>query len=402
MSAWLSVIGIGEDGLAGLTPVARALVESAEIVFGGERHLAMLPPAPQRRCGWARPLAETMRAIAREQGRRVVVLASGDPLHYGVGVTLLRHFGRDAMIVLPQPSAFSLAAARMGWPLAECTMLTLHGRPLERLALFLAPEARLLVLSEDGGTPGEVARYLTARGWGESELTALARMGGADEARHAASAANWRAERVADLNTLAIRCVAGPEARPRARTPGMSDDAFRHDGQLTKRVVRAASLAALAPLPRELLWDVGAGCGSIAIEWLRAAGGRAIAIERDPARAALVAENAALLGVPELAVVVDAAPAALHALPPPDAVFVGGGIAAPGLLETAWQALKPGGRLVANTVTLAGERRVLAFQQQHGGRLCRIAVAEAEALGGQQAWRSQLPVLQLSLAKSAR
>jgi precorrin-6B C5,15-methyltransferase / cobalt-precorrin-6B C5,C15-methyltransferase len=397
---WLSVIGIGEDGLAGLAPAARTLVEQAQVLVGGERHLALVPGFAGERLTWRTPLADTLPEIAARRGQRVVVLASGDPLWYGVGALLVRHFGREEMVVLPGPGAFSLAAARMQWPIADCVPLTLHGRPLERLALFLTPEARLLILSEDGGTPARVAKFLTERGWGESALTVLEHMGGPTERRREGMASAWSESRVADLNSLAVECVAGPGARPRSRLAGLPDDAFRHDGQITKRVVRAATLAALAPLPNETLWDVGAGSGSISIEWLRGGGGDAIAIERDPARASLVAENAALLGVPELKIVHGEAPAALRDLPAPDAVFLGGGTGAPGLFKSAWDRLRPGGRLVANAVTVASEGRLAAWHQAQGGRLVRIAVAEAEPLGGGQGWRALMPVTQLTLVKA--
>ena len=398
---WLSVIGLGEDGLAGLSAAARTLVEQAEVLVGGERHLLMLPPGKAERLPWRRPLADTVGEIAARRGKRVAVLATGDPLWYGVATVLARHFSHEEMLILPGLSAFSLAAARLHWPLAECATITLHGRPLERLALHLAPGKRLLILSEDGGTPAAVAAHLAARGWGESRLTVLERMGGEHERRHDASAANWRPERCADLNTLAVECVAGPAARILSRAAGLPDDAFQHDGQITKRAVRAATLAALAPLPGALLWDVGAGAGSISIEWLRLGGGRAVAIEREAARAALIAANAAELGVPELEIVAGEAPAALRGLPPPDAVFLGGGVATPGLLEAAWSALAPKGRLVANAVTLAGETRLLEWHGRHGGQLSRIAVADAAPLGGGHTWRPHLPVTQLALSKEA-
>ena len=246
------------------------------------------------------------------------MLASGDPMWYGVGVTLSRRFPREEMTIVPQPSAFSLAAARLGWPLADCATITLHGRPLDTLRLHLAPHRRILILSEDGGTPREVAELLTELGWGPSRLTVLAHLGGSRETIIAGEAHSWGDRRVPDLNTIAIACIPGRGARALPRLAGLPDDAFEHDGQLTKREVRAATLAALAPLPGETLWDIGAGCGSIAIEWLRAGEGRsAIAIERDPARAAMIARNAAALGVPELRIVPGAAPEALKDLPRP-------------------------------------------------------------------------------------
>lgn len=399
MSGWLSIIGIGADGLAGLSSSARSLIAAAEVLVGGERHLALIPSRRAERLTWRRPLSDTVPEIAAHRGKRVVVLASGDPLWYGVGVTLLRHFGRDEVIVLPHPSAFNLAAARMNWPLADCSTLTIHGQPIERLALFLTPGARLLILSENGETPARVAAFLTTRGWGESEITVLEELASAAERRLNGCAARWSYGRVADLNTLAVTCIAGGRAQPFSRLAGLPDHAFRHDGQITKRVVRAATLAALAPLPLELLWDVGAGSGSIAIEWLRGGGGRAIAIEVDAARATLIAENAALLGVPELAIITGEAPAVMHDLPMPDAIFLGGGLSTPGVLDAAWQALKPGGRLVANAVTIDGEARLLEWQRAYGGRLVRIAVAETEPLGSHEAWRAQMPVTQLTMVK---
>jgi len=398
--SWLTVIGIGEDGLDGLSRAARTLVEQAEVLVGGDRHLAFVPKGRAEYLTWRQPLVDTLPEIAAHEGRRVVVLASGDPLWYGVGALLLHRFGREAVLVLPAPSAFSLAAAAMGWPLAECTPLTLHGRPLARLALFLAPGARLLILSEDGATPAAVAALLTERGWGESALTVLERMGGPRERRIEGRAGRWSESRVADLNTVAVECVAGRSARILSRLAGLPNDAYRHDGQITKRVVRAATLAALAPLAGETLWDVGAGCGSIGIEWLRGGGGRAIAIERNPVRLALIAENAAMLGVPELDIVPGEAPAALADLPTPDAVFLGGGTGVPGVFEQVWSRLRPGGRLVANAVTVAGEARLAAWHGQHAGQLTRIAVSEAEPLGSGHAWRPFMPVTQLCLSKT--
>jgi precorrin-6Y C5,15-methyltransferase (decarboxylating) len=400
MTPWLSVIGIGEEGLEGLSEAARSLIAQAEILIGGQRHLAMIPEGAAERFSWERPLARTIEAIAARRGRRVVVLATGDPLWYGVGVTLARRFGSDEMTVLPWPAAFSLAAARLCWPLADCTTVTLHGRPLDRLALHLAAGARLLVLSEDGTTPARVAAFLDERGWGPSRMTVLEHMGGSRENRLTGRAETWEADRCADLNTLAIECRAGPRARPLSRLAGLPDDVFLHDGQLTKREVRAATLAALAPLPGELLWDIGAGCGAIAIEWMRTgAGVRAVAIERDAARCDLIARNAAALGVPELRVVQGEAPDALAALPTPDAVFIGGGLSTRALIETAWGALRPGGRLAANAVTLEGEACLADCRGRWGGDLVRLAVSRVEPLGSYQGWRALMPVTQLVVAK---
>jgi precorrin-6Y C5,15-methyltransferase (decarboxylating) len=359
-----------------------------------------VPDGTAERLVWESPLKRTVDAIAGWRGRRVVVLASGDPLWYGVGVTLARRFSPEEMIVLPQRGAFSLAASRLAWPLAECVTLTVHGRPIERVVLHLAPGARLLILSADGATPGRVAELLRRHGWGPSRLIALEHLDGPAERRIEGTAEDWTAPRLADLNTLAVECRPGLAARPLSRLAGLPDDSFESDGQLTKREVRAATLAALAPLPGETLWDVGAGSGSVAIEWLRgAAHTKAVAVERDAARCAVIARNAALLGVPELRIIEGAAPGALDGLPPPDAVFVGGGAAEPGVMERAWDALRPGGRLVANAVTLEGEAVLLDWRARTGGALTRIAVARAGEIGGRPGWRPLIPVTQLAATK---
>jgi precorrin-6Y C5,15-methyltransferase (decarboxylating) len=400
MKPWLSVIGIGEDGLTGLSAAARTLVETAETLVGGARHLAMTPPGNAERLVWQHPLTDTLAAIAARRGSRVAVLASGDPMWYGVGSLVTRHFPREEMTILPQPSAFSLAAARLGWPIAECAMLSLHGRPLDTLRLHLAPHRRALLLSEDGATPRKVARLLTVLGWGPSRLTVFEHLGGGREAMLSEEAQNWGERQTADLNTIALECRAGPAAQPLSRIAGLPDDAFEHDGQLTKREMRAMTLASLAPLTGESLWDIGAGCGSVAIEWLRASeGGAAVAIERQPDRAAMIARNAAALGVPCLRIVAGPAPQALAGLDPPDAIFVGGGIGEPELLPALWNALRPRGRLVANVVSLAGERVLLDWQARRGGTLTRIAVSHAAPLGMQQAWRPLLQVTQFAAAK---
>jgi precorrin-6B C5,15-methyltransferase / cobalt-precorrin-6B C5,C15-methyltransferase len=401
MRPWLSVVGIGEDGLSGLSPAAHSLVETAEVLVGGTRHLAMVPVgAAAERVAWTRPLDLTIDAIAGMRGRRVVVLASGDPLWYGAGAVLARRFALEEMTILPHPSAFSLAAARLGWPLADCTTLSLHGRALDTLRLHLAPAGRVLALSEDASTPAAVAALLTGLGWGPSRLTVLSRLGGPQEAVISAAAQCWGERSLADLNTIALECRPGPGARAFSRLPGLPDDAYYHDGQLTKREVRAATLAALAPLAGETLWDIGAGCGSIAIEWLRAVdGGAAVAVERHPARAATIAHNAAALGVPELRIVRGEAPAALADLPPPNAVFIGGGIDVPGLLPAVWAALPAGGRFVANVVTVAGEARLFDWHARHGGSLTRIAIGRAEPAGAHHLWRSLATVTQYAAVK---
>jgi precorrin-6Y C5,15-methyltransferase (decarboxylating) len=397
MAAWLAVIGIGEDGWSGLSEAAKVLVAGAELIVGGARHLALIPASDAERLVWKSPLADTLPLVAARRGHRVAVLASGDPLCYGVGALLARNFAPAEMIVLPRPSAFSLAAARLKWPLDDCVTLSLHGRPLERLRLHLAPSARILALTADGAAPAQIAALLTAGGWGESPITVLEHLDGPDERHLSATAATWQEPRCADLNLVAIDCRASTEAKPLARRAGLPDDAFRHDGQITKQTVRAATLALLAPLPDEMLWDIGAGCGSIAIEWLRAEDRmKAIAIERDAARAAMIAENAATLGVPELTIMRGAAPQALAGLAPPDAVFIGGGGSDAAIWDAAWPTLKPGGRLVANAVTVKGEAELARRHAALGGELQRIAVSHAE---GDGFWRPAMTITQLTLRK---
>jgi precorrin-6B C5,15-methyltransferase / cobalt-precorrin-6B C5,C15-methyltransferase len=402
MKPWLAVVGVGEDGFVGLSAAARALVDTAELLVGGVRHLEMMPANPAERIVWGRPLGNTIDAIAAQRGRRVAVLASGEPLWHGVGAVLARRFPREELTIVPHVGAFSLAAARLAWPLAECAAISLHARPLDTVRLHLTPGRRVLALSEDGRTPAAVAALLTGLGWGPSQMTVFSHLGGTRETAVSHEARSWGGRSVTDPNPIAIECCAGPGARPLSRLAGLPDDAFEHDGQLTKREVRAATLAALAPLPGETLWDVGAGCGSIAIEWLRAgADVAAVAVERDPARAAMIARNAAALGAPGLRVVVGAALEALSGLPPPDAIFVGGGIGAPELLPSLWAALPPGGRLVANVVTTQGEAALLDWHARYGGALTRIAVSRAELAGAHQLWRPLAGVTQLAVVKSS-
>jgi precorrin-6Y C5,15-methyltransferase (decarboxylating) len=398
--AWLSVIGIGDDGPASLSPAARALLKTGELLVGGQRHLAMIEDHPGERMCWRRPLEATLDEIERRRGRRVVVLASGDPMCFGVGELLGRRFGSHEMRVLPAPSACSLVCARLHWPLAEVETLSLHGRPAEVLHRHLQPTARLIVLSHDGTTPGLVARMLTAKGYGRSRMWVFEHLDGPGEHKLEGTAEAWAEGSCRPLNTIAIECTADRGTPVLASMPGLPDEAFLSDGMLTKREVRAATLARLVPLPGQRLWDVGAGSGAVAIEWMRAArGSRAIAIEREAARCANIAHNAAELGTPELAVVHGEAPACLERLEPPDAIFIGGGTAAPGLIELCWQRLRAGGRLVANVVTLEGEQALLAWHEDRGGELIRLSVARAGPIGGCRGWRTAMPVTQLSLTK---
>lgn len=393
MQKWLAVVGIGEDGVPGLSPIARSLVDSAEVLVGGDRHLAMLPEDGRDRFAWASPIDDSVDEILRRRGQLVCVLASGDPMCYGIGVTLIRRIPVGEMTIVPALSTFSLICARLGWSLAAVETLSLCSRPVDLLHGYLYPGAKLLILSEGKQTPMQVAKVLVQRGFGGSAMTVLERVGGPYERMVSGMAATWTETELADLNAIALDCVADADTLPLSRTPGLPDDAYHHDGQLTKREVRAVTLSALAPLPGELLWDVGAGCGSIGIEWMRSHPRcRAIAIEK--LRSHYIADNAAALGTPYLKLIQGRAPEALQGLPAPDAIFIGGGATAPGLFEACWPALKSGGRIVANVVTLEGEQKLFEWQQRVGGTLTRIGIQRAAAIGSFLGWKPTVPVTQ--------
>jgi len=398
---WLTVVGIGEDGLDGLSEAALRAITAAEVLVGGARHLAMVPDAGCERLVWPSPFDAMVDELRKRKRLRVVVLASGDPMLFGVVPVLLRHFELSEMTVLPGLSAFTLACARLGWARAWVEGLTLHGRPVDLLHPAVQPGARILALSSDGSTPARAAALLRARGYGPSRMVVLEHMGGPRERCVEATADTLPDGPFADLNTIAIECVAAPGAPLLARVPGLPDDAFRHDGQITKRELRAVTLAALAPVPGQTLWDVGAGCGSVAIEWLRTHPKcNAVAVEHRADRLALIADNAAALGVPNLRVVEGRAPDALRDLPAPDAVFVGGGLTVPGVAEACWDALPAGGRFVANAVTLEGEAALFALHRRLGGSLTQVAVSRAAPVGGFTGWQPLRPVVQFAAVKS--
>ena len=400
---WLSIIGIGEDGVAGLSSVAQRLVSDAELVLGGKRHLALADSLIRgRRLSWPSPIGDVLPEIEKHRGRPVAVLASGDPFHYGVGDLLMRVVRSEETLCLPQPSAFSLAASRLGWSQQEVSLVSLHGRALEGIVRYLQLGARILTLSWDSGTPAKLATLLTARGMGESKLTVLEHLGGPKERVRWAKASVFALDDVAALNTIAVEVSAASDAVIVPLSAGLDDALFEHDGQLTKREVRAVTLSALAPRQGELLWDVGLGAGSIAIEWLlHHPSLKAIGIEADTERAARAARNAAKLGTPDLRIVQGRAPEALADLPSPAAVFVGGGLSNARVFDVAWAALKPGGRLVANAVSLATEARLIELFQRHGGELVRLEVARAGKAGGGDVfvWRPAAPIIQWRVRK---
>jgi precorrin-6Y C5,15-methyltransferase (decarboxylating) len=398
---WLTVVGIGEDGYGGLGAEARDRLSSAEIVVGGERHLSLLgeraAPLAERHA-WPSPMLPFLDVIAGWRGRNVVALASGDPLLYGVAATLLTRIDQDEMTVLPAVSSVQLACAAMLWPGGDVRVVSACGRPLEAMALELVDGARIVLLSADGATPAAAAALLVAHGCGESRMTVLERLGGPASHARPMLARAVGDQRFDPLNVVAVEVVAGPGAALLPLVPGLPDDAFSHDGQITRREIRALTLARLGPTPGDLLWDVGAGSGSIGIEWMRA-GGRAIALEPRADRAARARENARRLGVPGLDVREARAPEGLAGLPRPDAVFVGGGATAGRVFEICWAALKPGGRLVANAVTLETEAVLLALRETHGGDLTRLQAAYADPVGSMTGWRPAMPVTQFAAVK---
>ena len=393
---WLSIVGIGEDGVEGLTPTARGLVSAAEIVFGGRRHLALAGPLIRGAARpWPSPFDRAVEEVVAQRGRQVCVLASGDPYLYGVGSLLARHVDADETIVVPAPSAFSLAAARLGWPLPDVAQVSLHGRALERIRPHLQPGTKVLALTSDAGGPVALAQLLTASGFGNSKLSVLEAVGGPRERVRTATAAAFDFSDVDPLNLVAIDVAADANARVLARAPGLPDEFYEHDGQLTKREIRAITLSTLAPRRHELLWDIGAGAGSVVIEWMLADPSlAAVAIEARPDRAARIRRNAAALGVPDLKVIEGVAPAALKGLRPPHAIFIGGGASDPGVIEHAVAALRAGGRLVINAITTESEALLLARHAALGGSLTRVSIARAEPVGGMTGWRPALPVTQ--------
>jgi precorrin-6Y C5,15-methyltransferase (decarboxylating) len=396
---WLSIIGIGEDGSDALSPAARTLVAQASLVVGGQRHLALVAGvATGKTLAWPTPPQAAFPAILGRRGTPVCVVASGDPFFYGIGSLLAREVPPEEYICLPGPSAFGLAASRLGWAVQDCALVTLHGRTLERIIPHLQPHARVLTLTGDQTTPGKLANLLVRHGLGDTVITVCEAMGGPRERLTTTTAAGFAPGPIDPINIVALELTAAAQARIVPLTPGLPDDWFEHDGQLTKQDVRAVTLAALAPRRGELLWDIGAGAGSIGIEWMLSdPSNRAIAIERDAKRVGRIARNAADLGVPDLTIVEGTAPAALRNLPRPDAVFIGGGISA--TIEAAWEALPSAGRMVANGATIETQAELIQRFKSLGGTLKTIQIAQADSIGGFNAMHPARPVTQWSATK---
>lgn len=396
-ASWLTLIGMGEDGV--LAPGGRDCLEHAEVVYGGARHLELAGEFPGEKRTWPSPFSAVYEDLRGLRGQKVAVLATGDPMWFGIGSTLLKQFTAEEMTVLPSLSAFQLAAARMGWALQDCDCLSVHGRPVDLLRCALYPGARLLVLTSNADAVRQIADLLADEGYGGTKMTALEHLGGARDRMVGGTAEDWSQD-VADFQTLALDVIADAGLRFRPRIAGLADDVFRHDGKMTKQEVRAVTLAELKPHPGALLWDIGAGCGSVAIEWLRAAPRtRAIGLEPQADRRRMAAENALALGVPHLQLIDAAAPEGLEGLPQPDAIFIGGGLTEPAVLRLAMDALPSGGRLVANAVTLESEAVLLKSYQTSGGTLKKLSIHRASPVGDLTGWRPAMPVTQWSFTR---
>ncbi|MCQ1855333.1 precorrin-6y C5,15-methyltransferase (decarboxylating) subunit CbiE [Neorhizobium galegae] len=400
-SRWLSIVGIGEDGVPGLGDNARSAIASAVVVFGGRRHLELAGALITGEARpWPTPFDATMRDVVALRGQKVCVLASGDPFFFGVGATLSRHVAPEEFTAYPAPSAFSLAASRLGWPLQDIETVSLHGRPLDLVRPLLHPGRRIVALTSDENGPAALAELLSRASFGPSRITVLESLGGATERIRSQQADEFVLPDINVLNVVAIEVRAEAGARILPRAFGLDDTLFEHDGQITKREIRALTLSALAPHRGELLWDIGAGSGSIGIEWMLADPSlKAIAIEANANRAARIGRNALAFGVPGLRIVEGQAPVALADLPQPDAIFIGGGGSELGVFDTALDALKPGGRLVANAVTLEMEAVLLAAHAKLGGELIRMEVSRAAPIGGMSGWKPAMPVTQWSWTK---
>ncbi|MBE7638138.1 precorrin-6y C5,15-methyltransferase (decarboxylating) subunit CbiE [Sneathiella sp. P13V-1] len=398
---WLYIIGVGDDGLERLSPKAKSALTSATLIIGGDRHLAMLPENDTRpRLSWPSPLMKLVNDVMDRRGEPTAILATGDPQHFGIGVTFAKRLPAEEISIFPASSAFSLAAAALCWDLTRVHQITLHGRPLDLIRSSLYPGAKLIALSDTGKTPADVATLLSDAGYGQSAMTVLEHMGGETEVIRTKMASEWiGATDIQDLNCIAIECVADDTAKPLPVIPGLPDDVFLHDGQLTKREIRSATLSALAPFPGMHLWDIGGGSGSIAIEWMRCHPlNTAICVETRNDRVQHILQNKVRLGTPLLKVIEGRAPDALKEQAPPDRVFIGGGLTS-GVFDYCWEQLKPGGILAANTVTVEGEALAFKLNELYDGELTRLNFARAQKIGGFTSWKPSRQVTQLVLKK---
>ena len=394
----IEVIGLSARGWSDLPERLRTLIQQAEVLLGSPRQLSLIPQfSDQQRLPWPSPLRKGLPRLLSEVARsRTVALASGDPLLAGIGSTLIEMLGAAEVRIRPAVSSVALARARMGWSEESTRLVRLRGDDLDVVRRDVFPGRRLIILSRDADSPAAVAQLLSDAGYGDSVITVLGDLDTDAESRIDMVARDWIGS-VPALNVTCVRCAGSHAAASLA--PGLPDQVFDHDGQLTKRDLRASAMAHLMPRPGELLWDVGAGAGSIAIEWLRSDPGcRAIAVERDLDRVKRIRSNAEALGVPGLEVLHGQAPEVLASMSKPDAVFLGGG-ASGETLEHSWLALQPGGRMVVHAVTQETEMIVVDSWKRYGGELSRLSVEHLEPIGRYHGWRPARAVVQWSSIK---
>ncbi|UXM96216.1 precorrin-6y C5,15-methyltransferase (decarboxylating) subunit CbiE [Bartonella sp. HY329] len=401
--AWLKIIGIGENGVEGLSEAACLIISNAEHVFGGMRHLALLDKIIHGTAHiWPQPFLNAIEELKLLRGQDVVVLTTGDPMHYGAGATICRHFDLSELSIISHPSSFSLAAARLGWALQDVDCLSIHGRAVDSFVRSITNKRKMLILANDGASASFVGKELCARGYDQSQIFVLEHLEGRLEAVHFFLAKDFEGQHFAKLNIIGVNCLIDPAKQQLPSFSTLPDDAFIHDGQISKRDIRAITMAHLAPTSHELLWDIGAGSGSISIEWLRLGYDcRAIAIEKNVQRAQNIRQNADNLGVSSHLTLVEASAVdVLKHLEEPDAIFIGGGLSNNGLFDQCWQKLKLGGRLVVNAVTLESEALVLEISRKYGGHLHKIVLSSADELGNFHVWRQALPITMLILRKN--
>ncbi|MEN2494865.1 MAG: Precorrin-6Y C(5,15)-methyltransferase [decarboxylating] [Hyphomicrobiaceae bacterium hypho_1] len=400
MTPWLTIVGVNPNGASSIGEQANMAIQSAVAVAGSKRLLDILDVDNERRYIWPSPFSKGLAWLKSMSGQPIAVLASGDPMHYGVGSSLASKFSIDEYCVLPAPSSFSLAAARLGWALQDTICLSLHGRPLQNLRTVLAPKTRLLILTRDGSAPAEIMRLLCQAKYSNSLVSVLENLGGNNEAYYEMRAKDGVDHNYSALNIMAVQCLLDKDAFYFSPIPGLPDSAFKHDGQLTKREVRAVTISSLIPRPNELLWDIGAGCGSIAIEWLRCAPhNMAIAFEHNQKRACMIRQNAIQLGVPHLCVVQESAPNCLLGQPQPDAIFLGGACSEKGIFETCWKMLRSGGRFVANAITLEGQAVLSDYHENFGGEIVNITISYVKSVGRFRGLHPGMPVMQWRILK---
>ncbi len=388
---WLSIIGVGEDGFDRLSKPARALLEQAEVLVSSQRIFNLLGDCDKERITWSNNFSETVEKILALKPRKVCILATGDPMFFGIGSTLTRYVSADETDVVPSLSIFSLICAKMMWSQSDAVAISLHGREINSLLRFLHPAAKLVLLSHDNQTPKKVAELLCHVGYEKSKMQVFEHLDGEQETISQTTTDEFALDNISGFNTIALECNAEQAKLPVSRIPGLADHYFSSDGVMTKQHVRALTLCSLAPKSGETLWDVGAGSGTIAIEWLRSVEGtKAYAIEQLPERIDYIHQNANKLGTPELNIIESVADSqTLRKLPEPDAIFIGGGSSDYELIHYCWERLKPNGRLVINSVSVDAEQNLLRAVKEFGGELSRIAVEHLQSLGKQQAWKPE-------------